>query len=424
MKTYAHLVYIVFLVFFVISFITNILGAIIPVVNDDFELNGFTTGLLPFSFFIAYGLMSIPSGILVEKYGDQRCMLGAWMLSFLGSSIFVLFPTYPVFLFSLFLIGTAMAMLQVVINPLLRISGGESNFAFYSVVAQLIFGGASFISPLFYRYLDGHLADSGDSKSWLMKFLMYAIADSFSWVSLYLLFSLISLVMMVWVSIISFPASERQVDEKMGDKSAYFFLIRSPLIWMYTIAMLFYVGLEQGIANWISEFLRTYHQLDPALEGAATVSKFWGFMTLGCLVGLGLLKIMDSKLVLRIFTVSGILVLGLTLGGSVKMALWGFPLLGFCLSVMYSIIISLALNSVTENHGSFTGILCSAIAGGALFSLAIGLMKDLIGLKEGMYLLFLALGYLLFISFWANPIITNRRGLSASAGSSSKSLRE
>ena len=408
MKKYHYLVYVVFLIFFIISFITNILGSIIPVVNDNFELNGFTTGLLPFSFFIAYGIMSIPSGILIEKYGDKWCMLGAWILAFVGSYLFALFPSYPVFLVSLFLIGSSMAMLQVVINPLLRITGGESNFAFYSVMAQLLFGVASFLSPYFYMYLVKNLEAGGAQKSWIFSLLSTWTESSFSWVSLYWVFSFISLLMVLAIFFISFPAIERKEDEKMGEKAVFISLFKSRLIWIYTIAMFCYVGVEQGIANWISEFLRTYHGLNPAIEGAATVSKFWGFMTIGCALGLLLLKIMDSKLVLRIFTVSGILILALTLWGNVNMALWGFPALGFCLSVMYSIIISLALNSVSENHGSFTGILCSAIAGGALFSLVIGILKDAIGLREGMFLIFIAFGYLLFISFWAKPLITNK----------------
>ncbi len=407
MKKYHYLVYVVFLIFFIISFMTNILGSIIPVVNDNFELNGFTTGLLPFSFFIAYGIMSIPSGILIEKYGDKWCMFGAWILAFLGSFIFALFPSYPVFLVSLFLIGSSMAMLQVVINPLLRITGGESNFAFYSVMAQLLFGVASFLSPYFYMYLVKNLKTVGTQKSWIFSLLSTWTESSFSWVSLYWVFSFISLMMVLAIFFISFPVIERKEDEKMGEKAVFIDLLKSPIIWIYTIAMFSYVGIEQGIANWISEFLRTYHDLNPAIEGAATVSKFWGFMTIGCALGLLLLKIMDSKLVLRIFTLSGILVLGLTLWGNVNMALWGFPALGFCLSVMYSIIISLALNSVSENHGSFTGILCSAIAGGALFSLIIGILKDAVGLREGMFLIFFAFGYLLFISFWAKPLITN-----------------
>lgn len=408
MKKYHYLIYLVFLIFFIISFITNILGSIIPSVSDNFNLTGLTTGLLPFSFFIAYGIMSVPSGILIEKYGDKWCMLGAWILSFIGSFLFALYPYYAVFLISLFLIGSSMAMLQVVINPLLRITGGESNFAFYSVMAQLLFGVASFLSPYFYIYLVQNLEITGEKSTWILNLLSDLTSTSFSWVSLYWVFSILSLAMILGVFFISFPPVERREDEKMGEKVVFFSLLKSKLIWIYTIAMFCYVGVEQGIANWISEFLRTYHGLNPAIEGASAVGKFWGFMTIGCALGLLLLKIMDSKLVLRIFTISGILILALTLWGNVHMALWGFPALGFCLSVMYSIIISLALNSVSENHGSFTGILCSAIAGGALFSLIIGIFKDAIGLKEGMLLLFLAFGYLLFLSFWAKPIIRNK----------------
>jgi len=46
-----------------------------------------------------------------------------------------------------------MAVLQVAINPLLRVAGGEEHYAFNSTLAQLIFGSASFISPRIYSYL-------------------------------------------------------------------------------------------------------------------------------------------------------------------------------------------------------------------------------------------------------------------------------
>ena len=152
---------------------------------------------------------------------------------------------------------------------------------------------------------------------------------------------------------------------------------------------------EQGIANWISEFLRTYHGLRPEVEGARAVGLFWGMMTIGCFLGLFLLKVMDSKIVLRIFTVSALVILTFTLFGSVKMAVFGFPALGFCLSVMYAIIFSLALNSVSKSHGSFSGILCSGIAGGAIVSLIVGRLKDLVGLQAGMMVLYITLAYIL-----------------------------
>ena len=176
---------------------------------------------------------------------------------------------------------------------------------------------------------------------------------------------------------------------------------------LYFLGIFAYVGTEQGIANWISEFLRTYHGLAPETEGARTVGMFWGMMTVGCFLGLGLLKLLDSKLVLGIFTSAALVILTFTLFGSVKFALFGFAALGFCLSVMYAIIFSLALNSVPRYHGSFAGILCTAIAGGAIFSLLIGRLKDMMGLQLGMTLLYLSLAYILSIAFWARPIVSN-----------------
>jgi len=83
-------------------------------------------------------------------------------------------------------------------------------------------------------------------------------------------------------------------------------------------------------------------------------------------------------------------------------------MVGFFASVMWSILISLALNSVEEHHGTIAGILVMGIVGGAVWPLLIGALGDIFGLKTGMYLLFVSLAYILAIGFWANPIITNK----------------
>jgi fucose permease len=214
---------------------------------------------------------------------------------------------------------------------------------------------------------------------------------------------------MVMVIIVTkFPKVERKEDEIVGAWETHKKLFKKRAVILFFFGIFAYVGTEQGIANWISEFLRTYHGLRPEVEGASTVGWFWGFLTIGCLVGMGLLRIMDSRLVLRIFVIAAIIILSLTLFGNKQMALYGFPALGFCLSVMWSIIVSLALNSVVKYHGTLSGILCSGIAGGALISLLIGQLKDIIGLRQGMFIIYFTLGYILFLSFWANPLIVNK----------------
>ena len=407
MKKNYYLIILIFIIFFAISFLTNILGAINPNVSDSFSLNGTMTGLLPFSFFIAYALMSIPSGMLVQKYDEKKSLTLAWILALTGALLFSLFPSFPVFLFSLFLIGSGMALLQVIIYPLLRVVGGEKHFAFNSVLAQLVFGAASFLSPFVYSYLVTHLDDSSGEKNRLISIISSITPEALSWVSIYWIFSFTSFLMITLILFSPIPKVVRNQDETVGAWDTHLKLFKQKNVILFFLGIFSYVGVEQGISNWISEFLRTYHGLKPEVEGSATVGLFWGMMTVGCLPGMALLKVMDSKRVLRIFTLLAIVILMATLFGNVTMALYGFPALGFCLSVTYAIIFSLALNSVSKFHGSFAGILCTGIAGGAIISLLIGKLKDLIGLQTGMMILFIPLVYIVSISFWAKPLIPN-----------------
>ena len=401
------LILLIFIIFFAISFLTNILGSINPNVSDSFSLSGTMTGLLPFSFFIAYGLMSIPSGMFVQRYGEKTALLLAWTIGFAGSVIFSLFPSFPMFIFSLFFIGSGMAMLQVTIYPLLRTAGGGEHFSFNSVIAQLVFGIASFISPFVYSYLVTHLADGEPYSDFIIATVAKVIPRDLPWVSIYWIFALLGLVMILLVTATRFPAVKRKEDEIVGSWSIHLELFKQKTVIIFFLGIFAYVGVEQGIANWISEFLRTYHGVRPEIQGAATVGLFWGLMTAGCVLGLLLVKLMDGKMVLTIFTIASLIMIPLTLLGSSKMALFGFPALGFTISVMYALIFSLALNSVPKYHGSFSGILCSAIAGGALFSLLIGKLKDLIGLRAGMFVLLLPLSYILWLSIIADPLVKN-----------------
>src|SRR3982074_1787937 len=153
------MVALVFLTFFVMSLLTNILGPIVPDIISSFKVSLPAAALLPFSFFIAYGVMSIPAGFLVERFGEKPVMIAAFLAGTAGSLSFALHPSYRVAVVSLFVMGSGMATLQTAINPLLRVAGGEAHFAFNSAFAQLIFGSASFVSPRVYSYLVENLGN-------------------------------------------------------------------------------------------------------------------------------------------------------------------------------------------------------------------------------------------------------------------------
>jgi len=404
MKRNYYIVALIMLTFFVISFLTNVIGPLEPDIAKDFNLSLALASVLPFSFFIAYGVMSIPSGMLIKKYDEKRMMMVGFTVAFLGSLLLALFPNYLTAIVSLFLMGSGFAMLQVVINPLLRTSGGEENYAFNSVLAQLIFGAASFLSPLVYSYMVLHL----DDKKSLMSSFRSIIPASLPWISLYWLFAVISLLMIVIIFLSKFPKVELKKEEEAGPWKTHVMLFKKRVVIAFFIGMICYVGTEQGISYWMSQFLATYHGYDPQTTGAQEVAYFWGLMTAGGIVGLLLLKIMDSRKVLIGFTILALICITLGLFGSSKVALVAFPLSGFFASVMYPIIFSLALNSVSENHGSFSGIIVTGIIGGAIVQLIIGWIGSLFGLRTGMFFLYITMGYILSIGIWARPIITNK----------------
>lgn len=406
MKSNNLIVILILLIFFVISFLTNILGPIIPDIVDSFDLSIGLAGFLPFAFFVAYGVMSIPSGLLVEKYGEKKVLLWAFLLAFVGALIFALIPGFSIALFSLFLIGIGMAMLQVVINPLLRVAGGESQFAFNSVLAQLFFGAASFLSPMLYSYLVTNV-HSGNTSA-LITTLNDLVPENLKWVSLYWVFAVIALLMVVIIYFVTFPKVELKEDEKIDTGGAAFKeLLGNKYVILFFFGIFAYVGTEQGIANWISKFLQIYHNVDPVTTGASVISYFWGLLTVGCFLGLALLKFFDSRHVLIFFTIGAIISLLVALFGSMEMAIYAFPMTGFFASVMYSVIFSLALNSVPHNHGTFSGILCSGIAGGAVVPLIIGGIAELTGLRLAMLFLLVTLGYILSVGVWARPLVNN-----------------
>lgn len=397
----------VFLTFFVMSLLTNILGPIVPDIISSFQVSLAAAAFLPFSFFIAYGVMSIPAGFLVERFSEKPVMISAFLAGTIGSLSFAFHPTYQVAVVSLFIMGSGMATLQTAINPLLRVAGGEEHFAFNSAFAQLIFGSASFLSPYMYSYLVINLGKPSSNSDPLLKLLVRIAPPALPWASLYWIFAAFTVGMIVVLYFTTFPRVERSSEESAGSWSMYGDLLRRPMVWMFFFCVFAYVGSEQGTADWISKFLSVYHDYDPHTTGATAISWFWGLLTTGCFIGMGLLKLFDSRKVLIGTSICALLCLTAAIFGPASVSLVAFPVIGLFASVMWPILVSLGLNSVSEHHGPFAGILSTGIMGGAVVPLIIGRIGDRFGLRTGVAFLYLTFGCVLSVGFWAKPLIVN-----------------
>ncbi len=397
----------ILLIFFIISFFTNILGALNPSVSSSYYLSETLAGFLPFAFFIAYGLMSIPAGMLVERYSIKKMLAFAFGISMLGAVLFVAFPNFSIYLISLFTIGAGFAMMQVILNPWLRRVGGEEHYAFNSVLAQLVFGGASFVSPKLYTWVVSNVHQGNREEGPIL--LLNAITPpTLSWVALYGIFAMVCLLLMGIIALVRIAPLELRSDEKSGTWDTYRELFQNPTVLLFFLGIFAYVGSEQGISYWMSKFLADYHGVDYETVGANAVANYWGLMTLGGVLGLVLLKLLDSKLVLGVFTSITLCAFLLGLLGSRSLALLALPSTGFFMSVMFPIVISLALNSLDKHHGAFAGILMTGIMGGAVMQVLIGGLADGVGLRWAMLLNLLPLAYILSISFWAKPLVRNK----------------
>ena len=74
---------------FTISFITNILGPLIPDIIHNFNLSDLAmAGFIPTSFFLAYAIMSIPAGLLIDRFGEKPVLFGGFLMPFIGTILF------------------------------------------------------------------------------------------------------------------------------------------------------------------------------------------------------------------------------------------------------------------------------------------------------------------------------------------------
>ena len=276
------LVVFVMAVFFVISFITNIIGPLIPQFIKTYNLSLVLASFLPLSFFFSYGVFSVPAGIFLERYGGKIVMLSAFIISSSGAALIILMPGYLSFIFSFFMIGTGMAILQVAINPILRYAVSGENFAFFSIIGQLAFGSASFLSPVFYRFLL-------EKKNF---FGLHTFNDE-PWLWIYVLFILAIIALLVFLYFLKIPGNQ-STSEKF-DINVFSKFLNNRISYFYFFGIFSYVGVEQGINNWSSQFLYQYHSLDPEVVGVDVISAFWGNLTIGTIISLFLVKLIDEK---------------------------------------------------------------------------------------------------------------------------------
>jgi MFS transporter, FHS family, L-fucose permease len=394
------------LVLFECGMVANAIGAVIPDAIRDLRLSYTTAALLPFTYFISYGFISIPAGILCERTSAKGVVVTSYILGFAGLISFALHPSYAIVLVSLFVIGCWLAAAQIPLFPLMRLAGGSENLAFFNSMTSVMYGAGSILIPHIYSELVQRL-QSPEARGPTIRLFAYQVSGSYPWVSIYWLFSFVVLITTLVLFWAPLPQPKLTEEERAGTLPVYLALLKDRRVLIYAAGVFAYGACEQGTSNWLSQFLKSYHGLDPQTQGASILSWYWALLTLGCVAGILLLKLFDSRRLLFVSALLSAAAFSGAIFGSKAVSVVCFPLVGLFESVLWPIIIELALNSLEKHHGALMGILFTSITGAAFGPFVVGRLADTFGLRAGLTALYLPFLFMAYIGIWARPLVKN-----------------
>ncbi len=390
-KKNRFLLFVTVLLYISFGLLTSVIGVIIDKFQVEYNVSLTIAGLLPFAFFLAYGLTSIPFGIAMDKYGAKIVLVLGTLLMSVGSFLFYFSNNYLVVIFMVFLVGVGVTAIQIAGNPFIRELDAPSR---YTANLTLIIG----IGSLGYAF-----------SPVLVPLIQ---SNGFTWNTVYLLFGIINAVILVLLVIAKFPEVSLNEEEKI-DLAQIGTLLKNPIIITYSLGIFLYVGAEVGVSSYIVTYMSKVHGvandsslwkpgtlLNSAFPSATAlvVGLFWFFQAIGRMFVSPLMKYVGEKRMFVFHSFGTVIVLVVAILGQANTALVAFALTGYFTCTSFTSIFSAAINSFDKNHGTISGIMGTAIVGGAFFGWLTGYVGELANMKWAMVLNVLAFGYVFLLA--------------------------
>lgn len=406
-KSYALPIFMMILLFGMISFVTNLAAPMGIVLKNQFSVSNSLAMLGNFANFLAYAIMGIPAGKLLEKIGYKKTALIAIVVGFLG--VLIQFfsgvaASFAVYLLGAFVAGFSMCMLNTVVNPMLNTLGGAGKKG-----NQLIQVGGSFNSlmgtlvPILVGVLVGEVTKASIPDVNPVLFIALGI---FAMVGLVLYF-------------VDIP--EPHIIAKNIEKLAHSAWSFRHFI-LGAIGIFVYVGVEVGIPGTLNLFLA-----DPNAGGLDTttagfvVGSYWFLMLVGRFVGASIGGKVSSKTMLTVASFAGMVfvLLAIFLPTSTTVSIPVFQstttglgfgsanvpinamflvLCGLCTSVMWGGIFNLAVEGLGKYVAAASGIFMTMVVGGGILPVIQNAVADAGGYLTSYWVPFLGLAYLFYYS--------------------------
>ena len=392
-KKYGLLVFVTVILYISFGLLTSVIGVIIDKFQVEYDVSLSIAALLPFAFFLSYGLTSIPFGLAMDKYGAKRILLIGIILMTLGSFLFYLSNNYIIIILVIFLVGVGVTAIQTAGNPFIRELDTPDK---YTANLTIIIG----IGSLGYAF-----------SPLLVPFIQ---SNGFSWKTVYLLFGIINAIILVLLALSKFPDIQLNEEEKINFTNISV-LLKSPVIITYGLGIFLYVGAEVGVSSYIITYMSKIHGVTNSQsfwnEGsfmysvfpskiALVVALFWMFQAMGRLIISPLMRFFSEKKIFIFHSLGTLIALIAAVLGNANTAIVAFALVGYFTCASFTSIFSAAINSFKENHGTISGILGTAIVGGAIVGWLVGFTGQFSNMKWGMAINLLAFAYVFGLALW------------------------
>ena len=375
--------------FFMMGFITCMNDILIPHLKGIFNLSYTQAMLVQFCFFTAYALMSIPAGKLVEKIGYKGGVIGGFLIAAFGCILF--YPaassaSYPIFLGALFILATGIVLLQVAGNPYVTLLAKPGKESATLTLIQAFNSLATTIAPPL-----GAAMIFVDANA--------SLAERISSVQMpYLGLAGFMILLAVTVAMIKLPdarqIAQAETEHNHDGKTS---------VWQYkhmvlgAVGIFCYVGAEVAIGSMMVNVLEKVAGIDQD-KGANYLALYWGGMMVGRFAGTFIMdKVKANRLLaFNASVVVALIVLAIVSGG--KVAMWSLLAIGLFNSIMFPTIFSLGTHGLGKYTSQASGIICSAIVGGALIPVAQGAFADTIGLLPAYFVSAICYAYIVFFA--------------------------
>ena len=399
---YTFALIVVFIVCFLIGFVTTMNNSMIPFCSKAFNLTAQDGQYVNSAFYGAY-LLAIPFSLLMSKIGYKGTLvlgLAVVGIGFVINSIGINAAisaganVYAVFLGTMCLVAMGIVMLQNVANPYVMVLGSPEKGAFRMTLSQALNSVATTVAPIFITQII--IAGKTPAPEYVP--------------GPYLGLGIFTIVVCVILVLLKLPKiDEGKQAEDAGEHREYkSSVFKYPHVWLGALGIFAYMGVEIGVPSMLKyrfELLPEYAGIDVSDVVTSYLSFYWGGMMVGRFVGAGILtKFEPRKLLTSCLCLGALCILLSLLFSSSMLGIWCMLAAGLFHSVMWPLIFNLGLQELGPHTKAASGVINTGVIGAAVLMPLMGAIVDMTGVIIAMCFLFIFYAYIIWCCNWGSKI--------------------